>query len=258
MKRWFVLFFGIAACSGGVYPCAASEKIDVAAIISGVEKQAAKIKTLKGRIVKEIIFKEQPVEMVGNFYYRYPSYFRIEYAAPVEQIVVTDGKTLRVYIPAEKKLIVQALESMPVSEQSRLGAARGFGLNPFTILKGYDFSFKWKGKVKDYETVVIRAEKKGSAVKSLIWIDTSKNMLLRMETYLGDYEENIFMGRTQVHGFLNLAAGCWFPESSSVLLFTSEGAVKINTKFSRLRVNEEISEDMFDLRLDSPEAEKKR
>ncbi len=253
MKIWVVLFFGIVVCGGGVYPCAGAEKVDVAAIISGVEEQVAKIKTLKGRIAKEIIFKEQPVEMVGNFYYRYPSHLRIEYATPVEQVVVTDGKTLRVYIPAEKKLVVQALESMPVSEQNRLGAAEGFGLNPFTFLKGYDFSFKWKGRVKDYETVVIRAEKKGSEVKSLIWIDTSKNMLLRMETYLGDYEENNFMGRTQVHGFLNPAPGCWFPESSSALLFISEGALKINTKFSRLRVNEEISEDMFDLRLDSLE-----
>ena len=253
MKRWFVLFFGIVACSAGVYP-AASETVDVAAIISGVEKQAAKIKTLKGRIVKEIIFKEQPVEMVGNFYYRYPAHLRIEYATPVEQVVVTDGKTLRVYIPAEKKLISQALESMPVSEQSRLGTAEGFGLNPFALLKGYDFSFKWKGKVKDCETVVIRAENEGSAVKSLIWIDTSRSMLLRLESYLGDYEENNFMGRTQVHGFLNPAPGCWFPESSSVLFFTSGGAVKINTKFSRLRVNEEITEDMFDLRMDSPEA----
>ena len=256
MKIWFVLFFGIVAGSGGVYPCAGAEQVDVTAIISSVEKQAAKIKTLTGRIAKEIIFKEQPVEMVGNFYYRYPSHLRIEYATPVEQVVVTDGRMLRVYIPAEKKLIVQALESMPVSEQNRLGASEGFGLNPFTLLKGYDFSFKWKGKVKDYETVVIRAEKKGSAVKSLIWIDTSRSMLLRMESYLGEYEENNFMGRTQVHGFLNPVPGCWFPESSSVLLFTSEGAVKINTKFSRLRVNEEISEDMFDLRLDSPEEAK--
>jgi len=253
MKRWFVLFFGIVACGGGVYPCAASKKVDVAAIISGVEEQAAKIKTLTGRIVKEIIFKERPVEMVGNFYYRYPVHFRIEYATPVEQVVVTDGKTLRVYIPAEKKLISQALKSMPVSVQSRLGVAQGFGLNPFTFLKGYDFSFKWKGKVKDYETVVIRAEKKDSAVKSLIWIDASRNMLLRLESYRGDYEEDNFMGRTQIHSFLNPAPGCWFPESLSVLLFTSEGAVKINTKFSRLRANEEILEDMFDLRMDLPE-----
>ncbi len=64
---------------------------------------------VKDYIAQVTITVEKDV-MEGTLYYKTPNLLRIDFSAPAEQVLVTDGKKLTIYIPQYRVVMAQTLK----------------------------------------------------------------------------------------------------------------------------------------------------
>ena len=75
-------------------------------------------------------------QMLGTIYYKNPNLIRIDFTQPVEQVLVSDGKVLQVYVPSHNVTLTQRLES----QVNPGGFASGEGLS--LLRQNYQIAFK--------------------------------------------------------------------------------------------------------------------
>lgn len=76
--------------------------------------------------------------MQGTLYYRLPNRLRIDFSSPVEQVLVSNGSILQVYVPRYNVTLVQTLD--PLSSRSPGGLATPEGLS--LLRQNYSIAFK--------------------------------------------------------------------------------------------------------------------
>ena len=59
--------------------------------------------------VAEVAIQREEGDMVGTLYYRAPNLLRIDFSEPEEQVLVSDGENLMIYVPAYNVVLQQDL-----------------------------------------------------------------------------------------------------------------------------------------------------
>ncbi len=67
-------------------------------------------------------------EMVGTLYYRSPNLLRIDFAAPEEQVLVSDGTSLMIYVPRFNVVLQQSLRRRSAEAIASMASRQGLHL----------------------------------------------------------------------------------------------------------------------------------
>lgn len=63
--------------------------------------------------------------MEGTLYYKTPNLLRIDFSAPAEQVLVTDGKKLTIYIPQYRVVMAQTLKRRSAAAIASMASRQG-------------------------------------------------------------------------------------------------------------------------------------
>ncbi len=79
---------------------------------------------VKDYIAQVTITVEKDV-MEGTLYYKTPNLLRIDFSAPAEQVLVTDGKKLTIYIPQYRVVMAQTLKRRSAAAIASMASRQG-------------------------------------------------------------------------------------------------------------------------------------
>ena len=79
--------------------------------------------------IADISMRKGSTRMNGELFYRHPNLLRINFSTPAEQVLVTDGSMLTLYVPALDVTMQQSLSSRQQDEEiTALATREGLGL----------------------------------------------------------------------------------------------------------------------------------
>ncbi len=76
--------------------------------------------------------------MAGTLYYKSPNLLRIDFVTPSEQVLVSDGSVLQVYVPRYNVNLMQRLDPLAGTSPGGLATAEGLAL----LRRNYSIAFK--------------------------------------------------------------------------------------------------------------------
>jgi len=122
MKVWFlILILPFLA----VFPAISQEIITAERYLETVSERYGAIKDYEAHIV----IRSGSSEMVGNLSYLSPSFLRIDFTRPAEQVIVFNGELLTVYLPEYRAVLNQNITpSRRPSAGASLASAQGLAL----------------------------------------------------------------------------------------------------------------------------------
>ena len=124
MVKWgFFLLLALAAGIGGL---AGQEIITAERYLEMVSEQYGQIKDYEAGIA----IKSGSSEMAGNVSHLAPSFLRIDFSRPAEQVIVFNGELLTVYLPEYRAVLNQTITQSrrPSSSGASLASAQGLAL----------------------------------------------------------------------------------------------------------------------------------
>jgi outer membrane lipoprotein-sorting protein len=119
-SRWFVLFF----CIAGLFMVSAQEIITAERYLEMVSERYGSIRDYEARIVVH----SGSTEMFGNVSHLAPSFLRIDFTKPMEQVLAFNGEMLTVYLPEYRATLNQAITPSRRSTGANLATAQGLTL----------------------------------------------------------------------------------------------------------------------------------
>lgn len=111
-RRLASLALGVLLCVGGSGPVAGAEAVtSLDQVVNRVEETCAQARDLTAHFRQTATNRAlgQVQEASGRFLMKRPGKMRWEYQKPEPRLFVTDGKTMWVYSPRDKQVIVQEL-----------------------------------------------------------------------------------------------------------------------------------------------------
>ncbi len=123
-KKVIVFLFAVGLFFAGSIGLSAQQIVTASEFLDQVGQRYEQIQDYSARI--DISANEK--NMSGMLYYRYPDLLRIDFSDPEEQVLVTDGSTLILYIPALKVTMEQPLDSRRQGDITGLASREGLGL----------------------------------------------------------------------------------------------------------------------------------
>jgi outer membrane lipoprotein-sorting protein len=120
MKRYFFVFF---LALGGMWAAGAQEIVTAERYLAAVAERYGGIRDYEARIV----IRSGGTEMYGTVSHRVPSFLRIDFSTPAEQVIVFNGETLTVYLPGYRAILNQNVTQRPGGGAS-LATAHGLSL----------------------------------------------------------------------------------------------------------------------------------
>jgi outer membrane lipoprotein-sorting protein len=118
------LFFIIGGIFALTLPLAAQEILTAENFFDQVSEVYGEVRDY---IAKATIVQEKEV-MSGTLYYKSPNLLRIDFTSPAEQVLVTDGSRLTVYIPLYRVVMSQALRRRPAGALPSMVSKQGLAL----------------------------------------------------------------------------------------------------------------------------------
>ncbi|GHT94787.1 membrane protein [Spirochaetia bacterium] len=120
IRHWFS--FLLAA--GAVCALNAQEIITAERYLESVSEQYGVIRDYEARIV----IRSGSTDMYGMVSHLAPSFLRIDFTSPAEQVIVFDGELLTIYLPEYKAILNQAVTSSRSSANTGASLATAQGL----------------------------------------------------------------------------------------------------------------------------------
>jgi outer membrane lipoprotein-sorting protein len=121
LKYWFVLLLPLVITA----PANAQEIITAERYLATVSERYGGIRDYEARIV----IRSGTSEMTGNVSYLSPSFLRIDFTRPAEQVIVFNGELLTVYLPEYRAVLNQTITpSRRPSAGASLASAQGLSL----------------------------------------------------------------------------------------------------------------------------------
>jgi outer membrane lipoprotein-sorting protein len=120
MKLWF---FALIMPVLMVFPVYSQEIITAERYLDTVSERYGSIKDYEAHIV----IRSGSSEMIGNVSYLSPSFLRIDFTKPVDQVIVFNGELLTVYLPEYRAVLNQTITPSRRSGAS-LASAQGLAL----------------------------------------------------------------------------------------------------------------------------------
>ena len=173
--------------AGGTLNAAASEEQEA---LDAIQKQYESVKTITARFVQKSYVKtmNQTLEARGKVQIKKPGKMKWVYNAPEPQVLVSNEKTLWLYIPDEKQVTKVPVESIYSSNTPALFlAGKGKLTDSFDVIK--------VSKEKGLITVVLIPKEEDNAVDRLVLVANSKSYQIVGSTVydkLGNKTEIIF------------------------------------------------------------------
>ncbi|MDR2111321.1 MAG: outer-membrane lipoprotein carrier protein LolA [Spirochaetaceae bacterium] len=100
MKRWFPVFFLLIG--GGLF-LQAQEIVTAERYLASVSERYAGVRDYEARIA----IRSGTTEMYGTVSHLSPSFLRIDFSTPAEQVIAFNGDTLTVYLPGYRAVLNQ-------------------------------------------------------------------------------------------------------------------------------------------------------
>jgi outer membrane lipoprotein-sorting protein len=119
-SRCFVLFF----CITGFFRVSAQEIITAERYLEMVSGRYGNIRDYEARIV----IHSGSTEMFGNLSHLAPSFLRIDFTKPVEQVLAFNGEMLTVYLPEYRATLNQSITPSRRNMGANLATAQGLVL----------------------------------------------------------------------------------------------------------------------------------
>jgi outer membrane lipoprotein-sorting protein len=130
MKSWFLAVFLIL----GVFSLSSQEIITAENYLKTVSERYGTVKDYEANIV----IRSGNSEMYGNVSHLAPSFLRIDFTSPAEQVIVFNGEQLTVYLPEYRAVLNQTVTGRrPASSGASLASAEGLSL----LSRGYVSAF---------------------------------------------------------------------------------------------------------------------
>jgi len=120
--RYFRLFFLYSALSLAL--AAPLQAQDIQTAENFFDTVSEKYGDVKDYIAGIRITLEKDV-MEGTLYYKSPNLLRIDFSSPAEQVMVTDGEKLTVYIPQYRVIMSQALKKRSSASVAAMASRQG-------------------------------------------------------------------------------------------------------------------------------------
>jgi len=122
MKVWF---FIVILPFLAVFPAVSQEIITAERYLETVSERYGSIKDYEAHIV----IRSGSSEMIGNISYLSPSFLRIDFTRPSEQVIVFNGELLTVYLPEYRAVLNQNITpSRRPAAGASLASAQGLAL----------------------------------------------------------------------------------------------------------------------------------
>jgi outer membrane lipoprotein-sorting protein len=122
MKSWFlILILPLLA----VFPVVSQEIVTAERYLATVSERYGSIRDYEAHIV----IRSGNSEMIGNVSYLSPSFLRIDFTRPADQVIVFNGELLTVYLPEYRAVLNQSITpSRRPSSGASLASAQGLVL----------------------------------------------------------------------------------------------------------------------------------
>jgi outer membrane lipoprotein-sorting protein len=172
-------------------PCAllAQEILTAESFFDEVSARYGKIQDYTGRVA---ITRGQET-MKGKIYYKTPNMLRIDFTEPAEQVLVTDGEELTVYVPKYEVILLQKLKKRSQAALANLASAQGLNLlkrsYAVAYLIGPDYVSLDEGSKEQVKKLRLTSRSTSEGFRQ-ITIAVGKNGLIRRITGVTlNYEE---------------------------------------------------------------------
>jgi outer membrane lipoprotein-sorting protein len=121
IRRWFVVFL---LALGAVCALHAQEIITAERYLESVSEQYGGIRDYEARIA----IRSGSTDMYGTVSHLAPSFLRIDFTSPAEQVIVFNGELLTIYLPEYKAILNQAVTASRSSANTGASLATAQGL----------------------------------------------------------------------------------------------------------------------------------
>jgi outer membrane lipoprotein-sorting protein len=130
MKSWFLAVF----LAFSVISLSSQEIVTAERYLELVSERYGSVKDYEANIV----IRSGNSEMYGNVSHLAPSFLRIDFTSPAEQVIVFNGEQLTVYLPEYRAVLNQTVSGRrPASSGASLASAQGLSL----LRRGYVSAF---------------------------------------------------------------------------------------------------------------------
>jgi outer membrane lipoprotein carrier protein len=176
MSRWIVVFLM------GAPGLVRADPSDAAAVLSRMAEAEKAVVTLRCSFTQTTVIKMTGEKVVSNgkVQFRRPGGFRVEHLSPRPMTAVSDGKTMWVYNPARRQVLVDRWENGGASN----GFPKGLGLlqeESSDLGKKYNAVLSTRTATAD---VLVLTPRSGSGSKETAvraWVDRASGLPLRTE-----------------------------------------------------------------------------
>jgi outer membrane lipoprotein-sorting protein len=118
----FVVCIGFLSACGGLW---AQEIVTAERYLESVSRVYGEVKDYEARVV----IRSGSTDMRGNLSFLSPSFLRIDFTDPAEQVIVFNGDLLTVYLPGQRAVLSQAVTSSRRTGAAGASLASAQGLN---------------------------------------------------------------------------------------------------------------------------------
>jgi outer membrane lipoprotein-sorting protein len=147
---------------------------------------------IRDYIAKATIIQEKEA-MTGTLYYKSPNLLRIDFTSPAEQVLVTDGSKLTVYIPLYRVVMSQPLRKRSAGAITSMVSKQGLTL----LKRNYSIAFlEGPGKVPlDQGSPLLVTKLKltwrtnSEGFREMILSVNSQNMICRIDAVTVGYQK---------------------------------------------------------------------
>lgn len=124
LNMWRRLLSTLILAAAAAAPLPAQEILTAERFFDGVSERYGKLQDFSARVT---ITKGQEV-MRGRLSYKTPNMLRIDFTDPAEQVLVTNGEELTVYIPKYEVILLQKLKRRSQAALANLVSSQGLNL----------------------------------------------------------------------------------------------------------------------------------
>jgi outer membrane lipoprotein-sorting protein len=212
-------------------------------VFLGIEKRFEELQSIQYAVERTTVARQGTVREQWTFTFRNPDCFRLHYQAPAERVIVANPDSLWEHVPAARKARHTNVARLSARDRSDLisQALARVAVDGIRVGNCEDLVRRTTAFTRDpSEPQIVHIE--GRAPRFVMAVDTNRCVLLRSELY---DQQGELGGRTRTESFTEVQPGFWYPKDIETLYRTAEGHVTSRTRFSDIRINAAISNDVF-------------
>jgi outer membrane lipoprotein-sorting protein len=209
----------------------------------GIEKRFEGLQSIQYAVQRTTSTPQKTVQETWTFALRQPDSFRLHYQVPDERMIVADRNSLWEYLPAARKARHTDLARMSPGDRADLVARTlsKVAVDGIRAGNGGDLVRRTVAVTREPgDPRVIHIE--GRDPRFLMAVDTNRCVLLGSELYDKQGELSV---QTRTASFAEVQPGFWYPEDIETTYQTGDGHVTTRARFSDIRINAAISNDVF-------------